>query len=56
MAQGYYPRPPSLGEAGHRRPWVISTVHSSRVRSLEDLIEREGAETIGAFFAEPIMV
>jgi 4-aminobutyrate---pyruvate transaminase len=26
------------------------------VRSLEDLIEREGAETIGAFFAEPIMV
>lgn len=26
------------------------------VRSLEDLIEREGADTIGAFFAEPIMV
>jgi 4-aminobutyrate--pyruvate transaminase len=25
-------------------------------RSLEDLIEREGADTIGAFFAEPIMV
>jgi 4-aminobutyrate--pyruvate transaminase len=25
-------------------------------RSLEDLIEREGAETIGAFFAEPILV
>ena len=26
------------------------------VRSLEELIEREGADTIGAFFAEPIMV
>ncbi len=26
----------ALGEAGHRRPWVISTVHSSRVRSHED--------------------
>ena len=26
----------ALGEAGHRRPWVISTVHSSRVRSGED--------------------
>jgi glycosyltransferase involved in cell wall biosynthesis len=26
----------ALGEAGHRRPWVISTVHSSRVRSDED--------------------
>ncbi len=26
----------ALGEAGHRRPWVISTVHSSRVRSCED--------------------
>ncbi len=26
----------ALGEAGHRRPWVISTVHSSRVRSSED--------------------
>jgi glycosyltransferase involved in cell wall biosynthesis len=26
----------ALGEAGHRRPWVISTVHSSRVRSTED--------------------
>ncbi len=26
----------ALGEAGHRRPWVISTVHSSRVRSAED--------------------
>lgn len=25
-------------------------------RSLEDLIEREGADSIGAFFAEPIMV
>jgi 4-aminobutyrate--pyruvate transaminase len=25
-------------------------------RSLEELIEREGADTIGAFFAEPIMV
>ncbi len=23
----------ALGEAGHRRPWVVSTVHSSRVRS-----------------------
>src|SRR4029079_2805233 len=29
----------ALGEAGHRRPWVISTVHSSRVRSLEDQVE-----------------
>jgi glycosyltransferase involved in cell wall biosynthesis len=29
----------ALGEAGHRRPWVISTVHSSRVRSLEDQAE-----------------
>ena len=26
----------ALGEAGHRRPWVISTVHSSRIRSTED--------------------
>ncbi len=26
----------ALGEAGHRRPWVISTIHSSRVRSEED--------------------
>jgi glycosyltransferase involved in cell wall biosynthesis len=26
----------ALGEAGHRRPWVISTVHSSRVRPSED--------------------
>ena len=26
----------ALGEAGHRRPWVMSTVHSSRVRSGED--------------------
>jgi glycosyltransferase involved in cell wall biosynthesis len=26
----------ALGEAGHRRPWVISTVHSSRVRPDED--------------------
>ena len=26
----------ALGEAGHRRPWVISTVHSSRIRAHED--------------------
>ncbi|MEO5966579.1 MAG: glycosyltransferase family 4 protein [Candidatus Limnocylindrales bacterium] len=26
----------ALGEAGHRRPWVISTIHSSRVRSEDD--------------------
>jgi glycosyltransferase involved in cell wall biosynthesis len=26
----------ALGEAGRRRPWVLSTVHSSRVRSTED--------------------
>ena len=26
----------ALGEAGHRRPWVISTVHSSRIRPHED--------------------
>jgi glycosyltransferase involved in cell wall biosynthesis len=26
----------ALGEAGHRRPWVISTVHSSRIRPKED--------------------
>ena len=26
------------------------------IRSLEELIDREGADTIGAFFAEPIMV
>jgi len=26
----------ALGEAGLRRPWVISTVHSSRVRACED--------------------
>ena len=26
----------ALGEAGHRRPYVISTVHSSRVRSSDD--------------------
>jgi glycosyltransferase involved in cell wall biosynthesis len=26
----------ALGEAGHRRPYVVSTVHSSRVRSEED--------------------
>ncbi len=29
----------ALGDAGHRRPWVISTVHSSRVRSSEDQAE-----------------
>lgn len=27
----------ALGEAGHRRPWVLSTVHSSRVRSTDDM-------------------
>jgi glycosyltransferase involved in cell wall biosynthesis len=26
----------ALGEAGHRRPWVIGTVHSSRIRAAED--------------------
>lgn len=26
----------ALGEAGHRRPWVLSTVHSSRIRPNED--------------------
>ena len=26
----------ALGEVGHRRPYVVSTVHSSRVRSEED--------------------
>ena len=26
----------ALGEAGQRRPWILSTVHSSRVRSCED--------------------
>jgi glycosyltransferase involved in cell wall biosynthesis len=26
----------ALGEAGHPKPWVIGTVHSSRVRSAED--------------------
>src|SRR4029079_16121819 len=26
----------ALGESGHRRPYVVSTVHSSRVRSHED--------------------
>jgi len=26
----------ALGEAGHRRPWIMSTVHSSRIRSAED--------------------
>ena len=26
----------ALGEAGHARPYVVSTVHSSRVRSDED--------------------
>ncbi|MDQ2966270.1 MAG: glycosyltransferase [Chloroflexota bacterium] len=26
----------ALGKAGHRRPYVVSTVHSSRVRSAED--------------------
>ena len=26
----------ALATAGHRRPWVVSTVHSSRVRSPED--------------------
>ncbi len=26
----------ALGEAGHRRPWVVSTVHSSRIRPSED--------------------
>ena len=29
----------ALGDAGHRRPWVVSTVHSSRVRSSEDQAE-----------------
>lgn len=27
----------ALGDAGHRRPWVIGTVHSSRVRSTDDI-------------------
>src|SRR5205823_11053671 len=26
----------ALAEAGHRRPFVVSTVHSSRVRSVDD--------------------
>jgi glycosyltransferase involved in cell wall biosynthesis len=26
----------ALGEVGHRRPYVVSTVHSSRIRSTED--------------------
>jgi glycosyltransferase involved in cell wall biosynthesis len=26
----------ALGEAGHRQPWVIGTVHSSRIRAAED--------------------
>ncbi len=26
----------ALGEAGHPRPWVIGTVHSSRIRSVDD--------------------
>jgi glycosyltransferase involved in cell wall biosynthesis len=26
----------ALGQAGHRRPWVIGTVHSSRIRAAED--------------------
>src|SRR6478672_3832212 len=26
----------ALGEAGHRRPWVMATVHSSRIRSCDD--------------------
>jgi len=26
----------ALGESGHHRPYVVSTVHSSRVRSAED--------------------
>jgi glycosyltransferase involved in cell wall biosynthesis len=26
----------ALGEAGHRRPWVIGTVHSSRIRAADD--------------------
>jgi glycosyltransferase involved in cell wall biosynthesis len=26
----------ALGEAGHRRPWVLTTVHSSRIRPTED--------------------
>jgi glycosyltransferase involved in cell wall biosynthesis len=26
----------ALATAGHRRPWIVSTVHSSRVRSVED--------------------
>jgi glycosyltransferase involved in cell wall biosynthesis len=26
----------ALGEGGHRRPWIIGTVHSSRVRSCDD--------------------
>jgi glycosyltransferase involved in cell wall biosynthesis len=29
----------ALGAAGHRRPYVVSTVHSSRIRSDEDLRE-----------------
>jgi glycosyltransferase involved in cell wall biosynthesis len=29
----------ALRDAGHRRPWVMSTVHSSRVRSLDDQAE-----------------
>jgi glycosyltransferase involved in cell wall biosynthesis len=29
----------AVGEAGHRRPWILSTVHSSRVRSAEDQAE-----------------
>jgi glycosyltransferase involved in cell wall biosynthesis len=29
----------AVGEAGHRRPYIVSTVHSSRVRSEEDRAE-----------------
>jgi glycosyltransferase involved in cell wall biosynthesis len=28
----------ALSEAGHRRPWVIGTVHSSRIRSVDDRV------------------
>ncbi len=27
----------ALREAGHRKPWVVSTVHSSRIRSTDDM-------------------
>ena len=40
----------ALGEAGQRRPYLVATIHSSRVRSEEDrsrLLDADAAHSTG---------